>query len=99
MKSVLQVASCCLLLFLCGQFFSCNKNDPPPDPVDPGSGASNADTISNHLQFWNATKKTGSIPRGPAGSTLMISFKDTLYLNDEIARPIKFLHEDTTKNV
>lgn len=33
------------------------------------------------------------------GSSLKISFKDTLYLLDEVKRPIKFLHEDTTKNV
>jgi hypothetical protein len=30
---------------------------------------------------------------------LKISFKDTLYLTDQIKRPIKFLHADTTKNV
>jgi len=88
----------CALLML-----NCRKNDPLPDPnnpppVVPGL-ALHADSISNHLQFLSATKKQGKIPQGPAGSSLKISVKDTLYLMDEVKRPIKFLHLDTTKNV
>lgn len=87
-----------------GIMVTCNKPEPvPTDPPKPSPGnqtdSTNADTISNHLQFFNATKKQGTIPHGPAGSSLKISFKDTLYLMDEVKRPIKFLHEDTTKNV
>lgn len=79
----------------------CKKGNPiPVPPVSPGGGGSAAiDTISNRLQFFNASKKQGVIPKGPAGSSLKISFKDTLYLFDEVKRSVKFLHMDTTKNV
>lgn len=58
-----------------------------------------ADSISNRLVFINASKKQGSMPMGPSGSSLKISVKDTLYLMDEIKVPIRFLHMDTTKDV
>jgi hypothetical protein len=100
MKCAVQVAKFSLLVMICGFMFSCNKNDPPPpEPVDPKGDSTNADTISNHLRFSNATKITGTIPKGPATSSLKISFKDTLYLVDKWKIPVKFLHEDTTKNL
>jgi hypothetical protein len=100
MKCAVQVAKFSLLLLICGQIFSCNKNDPPPpDPVDPKGDSTNADTISNHLLFSKATKITGTIPKGPAGSSLKISFEDTIFLADKWKIPVKFLHEDTTKNL
>jgi hypothetical protein len=90
--------SCLVMLF--GLVFSCDKNDlPPEEPIDPNGNAKNADTISNHIMLDNAIKKQGSIPQGPAGSSLKISFKDTLYLVDEYKLPIKFLHEDISENV
>jgi hypothetical protein len=84
-------------------FFSCRKtsdqeNTGGPDD-DTTKVAVNADTISNHLRFKSARKITGTIPKGPAGSSLKISFKDTLYLVDKWKLPIEFLHEDTTKDV
>lgn len=96
MKCAIQVVSLCLVLFIS----SCKKNDPPPEePEDPIVNSQNADTLSNHLKFMKAQKKTGSLPQGPAGSTLKFSVKDTLFLSGEYKRPIKFLHEDPTKNV
>src|SRR5882672_536309 len=83
------------------------KNDPPPNPPDtpPGGnnnnngGAANADSVSNHLQFLSVNKIHGQIPQGPTGGSMKISFKDTLYLVDQVKIPIKFLHLDTTQNV
>jgi hypothetical protein len=82
--------------------FSCRKQDEGGGPKEPSvknPNSVNADTIASHLQFKNATKITGVIPKGPVGSSLKISFKDTLYLVDKWKIPVKFLHEDTTKNV
>jgi hypothetical protein len=64
-----------------------------------GSSALNADSIANRLRFFNAEKKQGPVPAGPSASSLKISFKDTLYLVDDLKRPIKFQHADTTQNV
>lgn len=99
----------CIVLFCGGLMLTCRKNNATPEepgnpnnPGTPGAGDSavaTADTIANHLQFFNAVKKTGIAPKGPSGSSLKISFADTLYLMDELKRPIKFLHEDTTQNV
>ncbi len=86
---------CLLLMLTCRKPGTDSNGGVPPNPT----GSANADTISNHLQFFNATKKQGTAPNGPAGTSLKISFEDTLYLMDEVKRPIKFLHEDTTKNV
>jgi hypothetical protein len=93
---------CIIILSTC-LISSCKKNDNGggtgnPPPGNPGSSA-NADSLSDHLQFFGATKKQGNIPQGPATSSLKISFKDTLYLMDQVPRPIKFLHTDITKNV
>jgi hypothetical protein len=91
--------TCALLLYIVLST-SCKKSATVDDlPVVIPGDSTNADTISNHLTFLNAVKKQGAIPTGPAGSSLKISFEDTLYLNDKIKGPIKFLHEDTTQNV
>ncbi len=97
MKTSVRVfAAFAMIVLYVSLLVSCKKpdNDNPP----PGT-ASRADSISDQLQFFNAIKKQGQIPVGPASSSLKISFEDTLYLTDEIKRPFKFLHEDTTKNV
>lgn len=102
MEHFINLLKSVLVLCLCGELIiGCRKNDEAPgDAVKPGDSTSAAaQTISNNLQFFNAGKKQGSIPKGPAGSSLKISVEDTLYLFDEIKRPIKFLHRDTTKNV
>jgi hypothetical protein len=103
MKSVVQLVKCICLVVLCGLVIvSCNKNNSPEVPEIPSGNQGdsiNADTISNHLQFMGAIKKTGALPQAPTNALLKISFKDTLYLSDEVKTPIKFLHEDTTKNV
>lgn len=100
MKCAVQLAKFSLLVMICGFMFSCQKDDPPPpEPEDPKGGLTNADTISNHLLFSNATKITGTIPKGPSASSLKISFKDTLYLVDKWKIPVKFLHVDTMKNL
>jgi len=88
----------CMVLLSGGLMQSCKKNDVSPDDPD-NPGVINADTIANRLRLTNATKKTGAIPIGPAVSSLKISFEDTLYLVDKWKLPVKFLHEDTTKNV
>ena len=86
-------------------YMSCNSDEPGAEPKTPDPKDSvntpfiNADSISDHLQFYNATKIQGTIPSGPAGSSLKISFEDTLYLTGEAKVPIKFLHEDITENV
>ncbi|MEP7144979.1 MAG: hypothetical protein ABI707_18990 [Ferruginibacter sp.] len=104
MKTTAQFLQLSATIFLWGAtMFSCKKNFTPADPIiDPPSSQAvsiNSDTISNHLRFFGAVKKQGTIPKGPAGSSLKISFKDTLSLVSEIKRPIRFLHKDTTKNV
>lgn len=100
MKCAVQLAKFSFLVMLCGLMFSCNKNDPPPpEPVDPKGNSNNPDTISNHLLFSSATKITGTIPQGPPASSLKVSFKDTLFLADKWKIPVKFLHEDTLKNL
>ncbi|MEO8413253.1 MAG: hypothetical protein ABI472_06320 [Ginsengibacter sp.] len=84
---------------------SCKKNDASGSGGSGGGGGNpsgvspEADSISDHLQFSKATKKNGAIPKGPAASSLKISFEDTLYLVDEVKLPIKFQHLDTTQNV
>ena len=84
---------------------SCNSDEPEVEPETPDPKDSvntlfiNADSISNHLQFYEATKIQGTIPNGPAGSSLKISFEDTLYLTNELKVPIKFLHERYSENV
>ena len=105
MKCAIQLLKFAFVALFCsGLIFSCKKNDDedpvdPPPPTDTTGVVLHGDTILNHLQFLNATKITGAIPKGPSGSSLKISFKDTLYLSDKVKRPIKFLHKDTTQNV
>jgi hypothetical protein len=100
--SVLLFKKICTAILYVSVISSCKKNEKGgivnPPPVNPGTSA-NADSLSNRLQFFGATKKQGNIPQGPATNFLKISFKDTLYLMDQVKRPIKFLHTDTTKNV
>ncbi|MBX2922394.1 MAG: hypothetical protein KF746_09405 [Chitinophagaceae bacterium] len=100
MKHVQPVYSLWLMVLTAALLCSCRKT-PGQDNTDPprNDDTKAADIISNHLRFKNATKVTGSIPQGPAGSSLKISFKDTLYLVDKWKLPIEFLHEDTTKDV
>lgn len=86
------------LLILSAVICACKKNGSTPGDTPTGNSA-NADTISNRLLFLSATKLNGSMPGGPSGSSLKISFADTLFLADEFKVPVKFLHEDTTKNV
>ncbi len=90
-----------ILLFCVVVIGSCRKkNSDPVPPGNPGNPANaTVDFVSNRLQFLKSSKKQGIIPKGPTGSLLKISFKDTLFLFDEIKRSIKFLHMDTTKNV
>ncbi|QHT68804.1 hypothetical protein GXP67_20190 [Rhodocytophaga rosea] len=93
----------CLLLICIFFIFACKsdesetepKNDNPADTIS----VADLDTFSDHLRFLGATKKPGKSPVYSGSSSLKISLKDTLYLMDEIKGPIKFLHEDTTKNV
>ena len=105
MKCTVQLLKFAFVALFCSVLIcSCKKNDDedpvdPPPPTDTTGVALNGDTISNHLQFFNAKKITGAIPKGPSGSSLKISFKDTLYLSDKVKRPIKFLHMDTTQDV
>lgn len=103
MKRTLQFLKFSSIVFFFGiLMLTCRKNDnPPPDDPPPviKVDSINADTIANHLQFKNAKKITGMIPKGPAGSSLKISFEDTLYLADKWKLLVNFLHENTMKNV
>lgn len=82
---------------------SCKKDQSSPNNNNNNNGnngtSANADTVSNHLQFFGAQRISGSSPKGPSGSSLKISFKDTLFLMDQVQIPIKFLHMDTTQKV
>jgi hypothetical protein len=80
---------------------SCKKNGSSQDGGNNGNNtnSANADSISGHLQFFDAQKIQGAAPKGSSGSALKISFKDTLFLVDPVKLPIKFLHMDTTQNV
>jgi hypothetical protein len=104
MKCIVQLCKISFVMVLFGMLlYGCrkgNKDEEPGNPGKPGDTTKvDLDVISSHLQFFNASKKQGAVPRGPASSSLKMSLKDTLYLFDEIKRPIKFLHRDTTKNV
>ncbi|MFI5155607.1 MAG: hypothetical protein ACHQEM_05455, partial [Chitinophagales bacterium] len=86
--------------------FSCKKVEPsPPDNASGNNNngnnnsTANADTVSNHLQFFGAQRIPGTSPKGPSGSSMQISFKDTLILMDQLAIPVKLLHKNTTKNL
>ena len=108
MKRTVQLLKVACIVLLCsGLLPACSKNEetptepgnPNPTDITQPAGAAHADTIAGHLQFFNAVKRSGTAPKGPSGSSLKISFRDTLYLTDELKRPIKFLHADTTQNV
>lgn len=101
MKILTQFLKFSGMMLFCGMLLlACNDPEATPEPETPDPSSSvNADTISNHLQFINATQIQGTIPKGPSGSSLKISFEDTLFLMDQVARPIKFLHKDETENV
>lgn len=80
-------------------FSSCKKADTNDDnnnnnnpPTQPGGNIADAETFSGRLQFLGATKKSGNAPKGPSGSNMRTSLRDTLYLFDEVKWPIKFLH-------
>ncbi|MEJ1242247.1 hypothetical protein WBG78_29130 [Chryseolinea sp. T2] len=90
-----------ICVFVLGGIYmsACEQADSiPKDPIQ-DTGSATADTIANHLRFSNATKILGTIPEGPVGSPLKTSIEDTLVLVDKFRVPVKFLHEDTTKNV
>jgi hypothetical protein len=100
MKAFVHLSKLACLLFIGLAFIvSCKKNPASPNPPGNNGNATDADTISNHLVFSGATKKQGIAPKGGAGGSLKISFKDTLYLMDKLQRPVKFLQTDTTQNV
>jgi hypothetical protein len=103
MKTLIKFFNFFFIALLCRMLLiSCTSEEPgvAPDPKDSvGTFSINADTISNHLKFYNATQIQGTLPTGPGGSSLQISFEDTLNLIDELKRPIKFLHVDPSENV
>lgn len=80
--------------------FSCKKNG-SSDNNGNGNNTTptNADSVSVRLQFFSPTKVQGTAPKGPTGSRIKISIKDTLFLTDQIKFPIKFLNTDTTKDI
>ncbi len=82
---------------------ACKPDEPEADPKTENPAdtltVADLDKFSDHLQFLSATKKPGKSPAAPAGSSLKISIKDTLFVIEGVEMPIKFLHRDTTKNV
>ncbi len=104
MKISTQVLTYYFLILQAGLcLFSCNPDEPETEPGTQNPAdtitVADLDNFSDYLQFFEATKKLGESPAAPAGSTLKISIKDTLYLVGGLEVPIKFLHRDTTKNV
>ena len=102
MKTTANVMRIIFAIALSGLFiFSCKKSDTTPPNNNPGNTGStgNIDSVSNRLQFLNAQKIHGTSPKGPAGSSVKISFRDTLYLVDEVKIPIQFLQKDSTKKI
>src|SRR5690242_1494559 len=96
--STLLLKFCCLSFFCIFFILSCSKHDKGGSSNSGGSDV-NADALSDRLQFFKSTKKQGKLPAAPHGSSLKISFEDTLYLMDQVEGPIKFQHLDTTQNV
>lgn len=86
------------IVILSAALFSCHKIG-GIIPHNPPETSATADSLSNILQFNDASKIEGQIPGGASGSSLKISFEDTLFLVDQVKLPIKFLHTDTTENV
>src|ERR1051325_4398116 len=90
----------CLVIWAGWLVNACQKNQPNPGPGTGNNGGSvKADTITNHLRFVQSVKKTGVAPRGTSNADLKISFKDTLFLVDEVMRPIQFLNMDKNTDV
>lgn len=83
---------------------ACNSDDPEvdPEPVTPAPTGTVEEltVLSDRLKFYSsAQKKNGKAPATPAPEpSLKISFRDTLYLMEEVKFPIKFLH-DTASDV
>src|SRR5215471_9582170 len=84
-------------------FFSCHKTDNPDDSGNKGNGGGgksvSPDSLSNHLQFFSATRITGISPTAPANGSIKISFEDTLVLVGQVNLPVRFLQPDTTQDV
>lgn len=100
MKNIVIILKLAFLAIMCAGFLiACKSDDSQPIDPAPSGAVISADTISNHLRFLTAEKIAGDIPKGPSGSSLQISLKDTLYLLDEVLVPIKFRHEDVSEDV
>ena len=51
------------IIFFCATLIvSCREPDNDSGPIMSVVGSAPADTLSDHLQFFNAIKKTGAIP-------------------------------------
>lgn len=74
---------------------SCQKSGNDGGNNSPGGSIADAETFSSRLQFFGAAKKPGNAPKGPTGTSLRTSLRDTFYLFDEIKYPVKFLHSKT----
>lgn len=100
MKNRVIILKSACTAFLCAGFvLGCKTDDSLAIDPAPSGDVISADTISDHLRFVNDEKIVGEIPKRPSGSSLQISFKDTLYLHDEVLVPIKFRHEDVSEDV
>lgn len=104
MKTLLLTAKYAGVALLCSALvFTCKKANDIQNPDGPADSTSvpvaDLDKVSDHLQLLNATKNQGTAPAGPAATSLKLSVRDTLSLYHDTQIPVKFLHEDTTKNV
>lgn len=86
---------CALVLFACRKTDSVPENTVPVTPTDTAT----LSLLFERLLFDSSLKKPGKAPGASTSSSLKKSFKDTLYLVDQVKLPVEFLHEDTTKNV
>lgn len=105
MKSNVLNTRTAILIFATIFCINCTKPDAvstqPPEELPDTTGQLSSlhpDTISNHLLFINAEKKQGSFPAGVSSAALKSNIRDTLHLTGFLG-PIRFLHEDTTKNI
>jgi hypothetical protein len=80
--------SSCTAILCAGFVLGCKTDDSLPMGPAPSAEVISADTISDHLQFVNAEKIVGTIPKGPSGSSLQVSFEDILYLHEDASQDV-----------
>lgn len=95
MKHWKMIAICVIMI---AESISCSK----PGKEEPGPGTTDTTGVASffeQLDFFASSKITGEVPVPAANSILKKSFKDTLFLFEDLQTPFKFLHEDKLTDV